>query len=675
MKHSSWILAKNMGELSMNSRVKKLTRVLRKEIDQEGINEIVNTATQMNEKIGLPTDGDIQGLLFGQVQSGKTNNMLMTIAKASDNGHRLFVILTSDNLWLYEQTLERVQEALPGLLTLGKDSWDVDSMTSRVETALNYTGVVLVATKNSRILPRIREFITQHIPRNLRAIIFDDEADQASLNTLASSDKDELSIINGDIVNLRNYFEKHVFIQVTATPQALFLQGANTTFRPDFTVIFNPGKGYVGGESFFEEKSHTMKLFQDTEIDSIMNGQDYEDIHNGLAIPTGLRQALCTFFVGAAIKIYQGEGTNYTFLCHVSHKQDDHKRLEALINGFITKLTLALHEDDMPEREIVYGYLHEAYLDLGQTNEELPEFHEIVSEIADNITSTQSQLLISNSHYKRPSYKSPFNILIGGNKLGRGVTIKRLLVTYYGRTSQAPKVDTILQHARMYGYRKKDLGVTRFFTSDTIFDVFREVYSSEKRLREVIENSNPDDLQALVLSRTSQSILRPTRSNVLYVDSVLFYMPGKRYFPRYPRVSNVDILDQVLEPYQANKNLNLVTIQDLIEILNLTKSEQTEGGTWDDEAIIACLKNMKEMYHQGYIAVRTGRDITRGSRSMLSPDDNALFKSDGPTLIMYKYNGKEENGWDNRPLWVPNLRFPDGKTYFMFSTVDITPEG
>lgn len=657
------------------SRVEKFSRTLRAEIDQEGINQIIRTADQLNDRIGLSTDKNKQGLLFGQVQSGKTNNMLMSIAKASDNGHRLFIILTSDNLWLYDQTLERVQEALPGLLTLGKDSWNVDSMTSRIETALNHTGVVLVATKNSRILPKLSEFIEYNIDNNIRAIIFDDEADQASLNTLANSDEEELSRINGSIVALRNYFVNHVFIQVTATPQALFLQGANTTFRPDFTIIFKPGKGYVGGESFFEEDSYTMRSFPDSEIEVIMNQEEYQGLNSGLAIPTGLRQALCIFFVGAALKIYRGEGRNYTFLCHVSHKQDDHVRLETLINGFITKLTLALHEEDMPERDIVYGYLHEAYLDLKQTNEDLPSFEDVLFEIADNITSTQSQLLISNSHFKRPVYTAPFNILIGGNKLGRGVTIKRLLVTYYGRTSQAPKLDTILQHARMYGYRKSDLGVLRFFTSDTICDIFREVYQSEKRLRDVIEESNPEELQALVLSRSNETILRPTRSNVIYVDSVLFYMPGKRYFPRYPLVSNVEILNEILKPYENKKELTLIPIQSLIEIINLTKSEKTEGGSWDDEAIRACLRTMKKMYNNmGYIAVRTDRDITRGSRSMLSPDDNKLFNGSGPTLIMYRYNGKIENNWDNKPLWVPNLRFPDGRTYFMFSTVDLTSE-
>ncbi|AOS00340.1 MULTISPECIES: Z1 domain-containing protein [Bacillus] len=654
------------------SKVKKFNRVLKRDLPQEEIDRIMTTAEKMNIKIGKPYDETRQGLLFGQVQSGKTNNMLMTIAKAADNGHRLFIVLTSDNLWLYDQTLERIQEALPGLLTLGKDSWGIESMTTRIRTALQHSGIVLVTTKNKLILPKMQEFIEQYISTSTRAIIFDDEADQASLNTFANSDmQSKLSEVSASIVKLRDYFPKHVYVQVTATPQALFLQGANKAFRPDFIEKFDPGVGYVGGEVFFEDESFAMKSFADTEIDDIMNENSNLSFYTGgLAIPTGLRQALCTFFVGAAMKICNEEETNYTFLCHVSHKQDDHKRLEAIINGFITSLSIALHEENREEeRDIVYTYLNEAYRDLSQTNSRVPSFESVISEIADNITSTQSQLIISGSHFKRPNYSAPFNILIGGNKLGRGVTIKRLLVTYYGRTSQAPKVDTILQHARMYGYRQKDLGALRFYTSHSISDIFKEVYLSEKRLREVIDKSNPNDLQALVLSRTKHSIIKPTRSNVVYLDSVLFYMSGKRYFPRNPLVSNVSLLDQLLASYKSDQGLTMVPIQTLIEIINLTKSENFEGGSWDDEAVLACLKNMKNMYNnRGYLAVRRNRDIQKYARSMLSSDDNQLYNPDGPTLIMYKYTGSLDKGWtDNKPLWVPNLRFPDGNTYFMFS--------
>ncbi len=72
-------------------------------------------------------------------------------------------------------------------------------------------------------------------------------------------------------------------------------------------------------------------------------------------------------------------------------------------------------------------------------------------------------------------------------------------------------------------------------------------------------------------------MLRPTRSNVIYLDSVLFYMSGKRYFPRNPLVSNVGLLDQLLEDYKDQQGLEMITIQRLIEIVNLTKSKNIEG--------------------------------------------------------------------------------------------------
>lgn len=70
-----------------------------------------------------------------------------------------------------------------------------------------------------------------------------------------------------------------------------------------------------------------MNTFQDADIEQIM-GEDC-NLNGGLAlaIPTGLRQALCSFIVGALIKILEDEGESYSFLCHVSHKQNDHSKL------------------------------------------------------------------------------------------------------------------------------------------------------------------------------------------------------------------------------------------------------------------------------------------------------------------------------------------------------------
>src|SRR4029078_5186889 len=79
--------------------------------------------------------------------------------------------------------------------------------------------------------------------------------------------------------------------------------------------------------------------------------------------------------------------------------------------------------------------------------------------------------------------RSPYNLFAGGNKLGRGVTIKNLLVSYYGRNPRSPQADTVLQHARMYGYRRKDIGLLRLFLPGELHTVFQAIYKMERGLR------------------------------------------------------------------------------------------------------------------------------------------------------------------------------------------------
>lgn len=655
---------------AIGPRTRAFVRVLSTKISQDEVQRILDNACRLEEKIGYPSDPSIQGLLYGQIQSGKTNNMLMAVARASDRGHRLFIILTSDNTWLYEQTLERVTQALPGLLTLGKGSFDSPAQATRVATALLHTGLVLVATKNGRVLERLQTFIHTHCASELRAVIFDDEADQASLNTLVNSDNDELSAINQAIVNIREYFPNHVYVQITATPQALFLQRANSAFAPEFTVAFEPGSGYVGGEAFFEANltNGPMRTFTDDEVETLIS-EETQPERPGLAVPTGLRSALCSFFVAAGTKLNLNQGINFSCLCHISHRQEAHRRLELYINMFVMGLSQALLDPSAPEHPIAVRYLREAYNDIRRTHPSPPPFDDVCREIAENIASTHIQVLISGSDYRRPVYSAPFNILIGGNRLGRGVTIDRLLTTYYGRTSKASQVDTMLQHARMYGYRRDDMDAIRFFVSESLLQVFTSIYESDRQLRLMIQNGT-SNMQAIVLSRSTHTILRPTRPSVVYLDSIAFYMPGSRYFPRYPLATNVTILDQILLPFDGRSEPAQVPIDFLVDIVNLAKSEPGDGDSWDDEAIRVCLQNMKEMHNnRGFLVVRTGRDISRGSRAMLSETDYNLYNPEGPTLTLYRYNSSIEKGWDGNPRWVPNLRFPDGNRYFMFSTL------
>ena len=54
------------------------------------------------------------GLLFGNVQSGKTGQMFGILSKAADLGFPVFLILTTDNVVLQQQTIDRVKSDLDG---------------------------------------------------------------------------------------------------------------------------------------------------------------------------------------------------------------------------------------------------------------------------------------------------------------------------------------------------------------------------------------------------------------------------------------------------------------------------------------------------------------------------------------------------------------------------------
>ena len=53
------------------------------------------------------------GLLFGNVQSGKTGQVFGIICVAADLGFPVFLILTTDNVALQQQTINRVRRDLP----------------------------------------------------------------------------------------------------------------------------------------------------------------------------------------------------------------------------------------------------------------------------------------------------------------------------------------------------------------------------------------------------------------------------------------------------------------------------------------------------------------------------------------------------------------------------------
>ena len=61
----------------------------------------------------------VTGLLLGNIQSGKTSQMFGIMCKAADLGFPVFLLLTTDNIVLQQQTLDRVKTDLEGFCVCG----------------------------------------------------------------------------------------------------------------------------------------------------------------------------------------------------------------------------------------------------------------------------------------------------------------------------------------------------------------------------------------------------------------------------------------------------------------------------------------------------------------------------------------------------------------------------
>ena len=86
------------------------------------------------------------GLLFGNVQSGKTAQMFGVICKAADLGFPVFLLLTTDNVVLQEQTIDRVRSDLDGFCICGENDTGIFVENSLIQPT------IIVLKKNSRIL-------------------------------------------------------------------------------------------------------------------------------------------------------------------------------------------------------------------------------------------------------------------------------------------------------------------------------------------------------------------------------------------------------------------------------------------------------------------------------------------------------------------------------------------
>ncbi len=581
----------------------------------------------------------IKGLLLGQVQSGKTGQMLGIISAAADadEGFSIFILLTSDISALQQQTYQRA---------LAMDTFNVcdehDEM--RFLEVGRRKPSLIVLKKNSSILKKWRNILASSGLCVGRPIfVVDDEADAASLNTMVN--KREVSTINTHLRAILNLSTSSFYLQVTATPQSLLLQTDDSDWRPAFVHYFPPGKGYLGGDFFYSKpKPYTNISTFDDELDVLLQTDE---------IAEGLKRAVETYLVTSAHLMITGDSKVSNFLVHPSIRIADHEKIKSKVVTYINSVFGNLDSSEVKER------LKSAWDDLQRTKPQLKTFSEILDYLKEKPEISVYTMNSGPEGNSKLVFDKGLNVIVGGNSLGRGVTFKGLQTVYYCRSTRSPQADTFWQHCRMFGY-DRDPNLMRVFMPVPLYNLFSEINASNEVLIQQIEDGDFDNLQIVTTGK-----IKPTRTNVIDQSKYTYLVGGVNYFPPAPDETNGEKVDKVLEKYD-DKSMHDITLEEAKTILQHLKSDPTTN--WSTKAFIDSLTALnahKEHPDLAKIIVRRERNISKGTGTLLSADDRRLGGEikNVPVITLYRLNGKTEQGWQGKPFWIPNIKLPEGKVF------------
>lgn len=651
--------------MSKMSHTDEILSLLREQLrNNEEVEDIAKTAREVVSQWVDPLSGgneQTNGLIYGLVQSGKTGVLTVTGAMGADEGYRTLIILTSDIDPLYEQTRGRIQEAFPGMDIIGKtEIRDRDAFLQRIRRGT----CAIVVTKNGSILKTLIENFKGANVRKLTCLIIDDEADQASLNTRARQNDGSHSRINELIDELRKFFHNNTYLQVTATPGALFLQEGKHAFRPKFTVLSHPGSDYVGGDDFFSDNGHNLvREFPLADLTTLSVGSQPTP---GNQMPASLLEALDTFMIGATFKREENPEQKCAFLCHVSTRTADHRHIVELLRKYKADLADGLRTKNAK----VIERLCNAFSDLAATHQQLAKsnFTNLIEKI-EFLAAGIVVKLVNGETDEDVALHAPYNLFVGGNKLGRGVTIKNLLVSYYGRHPRTPQADTVLQHARMYGYRRKDIGLLRLWLPPELHQVFRAINEMERSLRKLIAEKPSEEFRGVYLQRG----LQPTRRNVLAPGAIGVYTGGGTYNPAQvlrdeTGAKNTSKLDKLLVNI-ANKKYAELPISKIQELIRLVAPDASMSQrVWDQLAIAESLKQCADLlgHDTGYVYVDRDRDLLssrRETQGLLTGGEASKVPGNRVTVFMMRTEAHK----GSQSAWWPQIRFPGGRYAFAFA--------
>ncbi len=522
---------------------------------EDSIKELRNSTAKILESMEDPQrtgNWDWRGLVVGDVQSGKTASYAGVVNRAADAGYRIIIILAGMHNILRLQTQKRFDQDFLGYDTnpksrvadqpmpiIGVGAFNaqlvVDSVTiaalkgdfsQAMADQANFSPVsqpcVLVVKKNAKVLENLNSWIARRsaLSRAAPALVIDDEADQASVDTgdqplledgTFEEDYDPKRV-NGEIRKLLLKFDRCVYVGYTATPFAnIFIhderkaQGYGDDLFPSaFIVQLTPPDDYFGPAAVFGTNDEVdnqglplVRPLDQTGEDWIPEKHDktLRPRFNGLdAIPPSLEKAVDAFLLTCAARSARGQHRQHnSMLVHVSRYVDVHIEVHRQVEKYLRETRAMISNGDHDTLQRLKTMWNEDYLPTtgavehtvhGRNTIQVTwnQVHAVLADSCDRI-----EVITANGRNKTDIEYDLYRqtgrslIAVGGDKLSRGLTLEGLSVSYFLRSSR--QYDSLLQMGRWFGYRRGFADLCRLYTTPDMEDWFRYMATAQKELR------------------------------------------------------------------------------------------------------------------------------------------------------------------------------------------------
>jgi len=500
------------------------------------------------------------GLVVGRVQSGKTLSYEAVISLARDNGFAIVVVITGISNPLLAQGTGRLRRDLS---RADQDGWtfcspgDSQQPPGHIERELlrvrenwanestpllwKQTAVVAVLKNYGRI-GELADTFRRLALGSLRVLIIDDEADQASLNTMVRKGRESSTYAN--LTSLRDALPHHYYLQYTATPQAPLLIAIQDALSPDYVRVLEPGSGYTGGETYFGSSSNLVET---------IGAQDLLAVNSpGDAPPDTLRRATQEFLVGAAHVVASGaRPETRSMLVHPSRETGEQGTFATWIRRMKDNWQDKYEHRGETEPAKMRAEFEEAWRRLRTTYPSISEFEacwDALGLVFRNLEITEVNARGGQTPIIEWSPTKSY-ILVGGQAIDRGFTVEGLTVTYMSRGAGTFTADTIQQRARFFGYKAAYLGLCRVYLEPDVRSAF-EMYVEHERemlssLREI--EAEHDSLKAWHRRFLLDRRMRPTRASVIDIPTIHVSTADRWITDRYPVRDDALDFDKVRE--------------------------------------------------------------------------------------------------------------------------------